>query len=253
MRKQTPINFLYPTLLGFALFLSGMTVQAETMLDNFNSAVYTGNNGTQNWSTDWLEINEADGAANGDIRVRSNSGDTRLQIKDNNGGGEGVQREANLSGATAATLSFIYRRRGLDNANDYVKVEVSGDGGVSWVELDRFTGGGSDSSYQSTNYDITAYIASNTRIRFLSSPSLGNRDRVYFDDVQIDYTVPSVPHFSISHDGVGSNCAVEDITIAHHSGSTHVIDTTYTGTITLSTTTGTGDWSLVTGSGTLTQ
>ncbi|MDH5436480.1 MAG: hypothetical protein OEX83_06940, partial [Gammaproteobacteria bacterium] len=251
MRRKTPINILYPILLGLVLCLSGLTVQAETVLDNFNNAVFTGNNGTQNWSTDWIEINESDGAANGDVRIRSESGDNRLRIKDNGGGGEGVKREANLSGATAATLSFLYKRNGLDNAKDYVTIEVSGDGGVSWVELDRFKGGSNDSSYKSASYDITAYIATNTQIRLLSSPDMGNNDIVYFDDVQIAYTIPTTPHFSIAHDGIGSNCAVENITVNYHPAA-HVA-AAYAGTITLSTTTGVGDWSLVSGSGTLTN
>lgn len=252
MRNYGLTNFFYLVLLGVALFLSVLTAQAETVLDNFDSAVYTSNNGTQNWSTDWIELNEADGAAAGDVAITTDSGDTRLQIKSKGAGsGEGVQREADLSGANAATLSFVYRRQALDNANDYVSIEVSGDGGNLWIELDRFTGSATDASYQNASYDITAYIASNTQIRFLSSSTMGKWDIVFFDDVQIDYTMPPAPpHFAISHDGAGSNCVEENITIAFHD-TTHTIDSTYTGTITLSTSTATGDWSLVSGSGTL--
>ena len=252
MQIKSPAITLLMFLQFLLLSLLGLSVQAETVLDNFDSTSYAGNNGTQNWVTDWIEVNESDGATNGDIQVVWNSGSYRLQIKDNDGGGEGVYREASLTGATAATLSFVYRRSGLDNANDYVKVEVSGDGGVSWTELDRFTGPGTDISYQTISYDITTYIASNTQIRFLSSPSLGRNDRVFFDNIQIDYTLPVTPHFSISHDGFGDSCAIESVTIAYHDG-VHTVDTAYTGTITLSTSTGTGDWSLVSGSGTLTN
>lgn len=102
--------------------------------------------------------------------------------------GAGIRREADLSAYTTATLSFDYRRDGPDNANDYVTVDVSNDGGGSWTELDRFVGEGTnteDPSYVSTSYDISAYMSVNTRVRFLSSPDFGNQDVVYFDNVEI--------------------------------------------------------------------
>ena len=61
---------------------------------------------------------------------------------------------------------------------------------------------------------------------------------------------PAVDHLSITSGGTGITCGPEPITIAAHT-STHTVVTTYTGTITLSTSTGQGDWSIITGSGTL--
>jgi len=56
-------------------------------------------------------------------------------------------------------------------------------------------------------------------------------------------------HFSIVDNG-NSNCFVETITIdAHNSG--HSVQTDYEGLVRLTTSTGNGDWSIVTGSGTL--
>lgn len=110
------------------------------------------------------------------------------RVRDN---GTGIRREADLSSYTTATLSFDYRRDGPDNANDYVTVDVSDDGGSTWTELDRFVGEGNgieNTTYQSTSYDISAYIAGNTRIRFLSLPTFGKQDIVYFDNVEICVT-----------------------------------------------------------------
>ena len=59
-------------------------------------------------------------------------------------------------------------------------------------------------------------------------------------------------HFSISHDGAAINCLAEPIVISAHDAS-DVVDTSYAGTITLSTDTAHGDWSLLIGSGTLTN
>lgn len=54
------------------------------------------------------------------------------------------------------------------------------------------------------------------------------------------------PHFSIIHDGFASTCAAEPIRIRFHDAN-HAIDTTYTGTINISTSSGNGIWSLLTG------
>jgi hypothetical protein len=61
---------------------------------------------------------------------------------------------------------------------------------------------------------------------------------------------PPVDHFAISHDGYGINCQAENITIAAHS-SGHSVQTDFNGTIKLSTTTSHGDWSVVSGAGSL--
>jgi len=109
------------------------------------------------------------------------------RVRDNDGGGEGIQREADLAGYTSATLTFIYYRGNLDDANDYVTIEVSDNGGSTWVELGSIEGPGSDpdTDPQSASYDISAYKAPNTRIRFRTSPTMGPNDRVYLDNVQI--------------------------------------------------------------------
>lgn len=156
-----------------------------TFRDEFNAESYGNNDGTLKWSTNWLEINESDGWDSGDERVDDNDSDFHLQVRDNDGGGEGVQREADLSAYAAATFGFEYRRDGFDNANDYVMAQVSSNGGSSWTELDRLGGEGTDTSYVSKSYDISAHITPNTRVRFLTSPNLGSGDELYVDNIQI--------------------------------------------------------------------
>lgn len=220
----------------------------QTFRDQFDSVSFANNDGTLSWSTNWLEINESNGAGSGDIRVTSNSGSNRLRIKDNS---EGAQRQADLTGASSAILTFIYRRVGLDGSSDYVRVDASPNGGGSWTELARFQGPATDGGYLSASLDLTPYISSNTRIRFFSSNSNGNDDIVYFDNVQIEICSGG-PHLAIAHDGAGVICQLEAITLSAHDAS-HGIDTSYTGTVTLSTSTGNGSWTLVSGSGVLTD
>lgn len=212
---------------------------ASNVLDEFSNNSYSNNNGSANWTTNWLEITEVDGATTGDVQVITDLGSGRLRISGNN---KGVQREVNLIGATVATLTFDYRRESLDRGNEYVNLEISSDGGGSWTELVRFKGPNTDASYITTSsYDITAYISSNTRIRLLSSANLDAADFVYFDNIEINYTSPSLTHFEISHDGTADNCLPEQITITKHTAA-HAIDTTYTGTITLTTSSANGNW-----------
>jgi hypothetical protein len=166
---------------------------AGTFRDEFNVLDYTGNNGTLSWASDWQEVNESDGPIKGDEQVANDSSaipagpTSQLRVRDSDGGGEGVMREFDLSGATYATLSLSYRRESLDNSADYVAVEMSGNGSAGpWTEIARFQGPVTESAYQPFSLDISPYISSNSTIRFVSSPDLGNTDAVWFDNVQIE-------------------------------------------------------------------
>ena len=158
-------------------------------LDRFNIRDFTGDDGSLSWSGDWLEVGEGDGAISGDIQVLTDLSNYSLRIRDNNNGGEGVERLADLSGAGSAELRFDYSRVNLDNSNDYVSVQVSS-AGVSgpWIELTRFVGPGTDSSYLPFSISITPHISSTTAIRFISSPTMGNNDTVWFDNIEIACT-----------------------------------------------------------------
>ena len=160
--------------------------------DDFNTSSYSGSNGTLTWAGDWQEINESDGPVRGDEVVTDDPlanprpPSLQLRVRDNDGGGEGVARQANLEGAVTATLSLLYRRSGLDDSGDYVAVEVSTNGIFGpWTEIVRFAGPADESAYQPFSQDISAYIDSDFAIRFISSPNMGDKDDVWFDEVEI--------------------------------------------------------------------
>ncbi|MEE8343066.1 MAG: DNRLRE domain-containing protein, partial [Gammaproteobacteria bacterium] len=153
--------------------------------DEFNNISYNNDDGTLSWATTWQEFNDDNSPTGADEVIQLQNGSNRLRVRDNDGGGEGVWREADLTGAASATLSFSYKRISLDNADDYVAIEVSANGDAGpWIELDRL-GTTNDAFFVAKIFDITPYISSNTRIRFKSSPNLGNRDQVWFDNVNI--------------------------------------------------------------------
>ncbi|MCU7935398.1 MAG: DNRLRE domain-containing protein [Candidatus Thiodiazotropha sp. (ex Dulcina madagascariensis)] len=158
--------------------------------DEFNDTVWSGSDGTLAWSNPWVEVGESDGPTSGDVEVRNDQSNYQLRIRDNNNGGEGVEREVNLHGATKASLSFDYRRMNLDNSGDYVAVYVSSNGTAGpWTELDQI-GTTNDSSYQAYSKDISPYISAITAIRLRSSTSMGGTDTVWFDNIQIECMSP---------------------------------------------------------------
>ena len=157
---------------------------AETVRDEFSVVSYANNNGTQNWSSNWIEANDDGTAAGGYVRVESG----RLTIKGNN---RRITRSASLSSAASATLSYQYRRYD-DFKAKYVALQISPDGGATWVELRRFTGLRQRHRHVPASHDISAYLSANTTIRFVASSDLG-LTRLYVDNVQIEYIVPPPP------------------------------------------------------------
>lgn len=156
-------------------------------LDQFNGKAYLNNDDTLPWATEWIEVGESDGHTSGDERVTDYFLEFQLLIEGNDNGGEAVEREADLSGAGFASLSFAYRRQNLDSAGDYVLVQMPTNGASGlWTELEKIAGGGTDGSYVTGNYDITPYISDRTRVRVLSSPTMGGGDKVWFDEVEIE-------------------------------------------------------------------
>jgi sugar lactone lactonase YvrE len=158
-----------------------------TFRDDFNTIDFSGSDGSLTWTTDWLEVGESNGADSGDIRVTNDQSEYQLRLRDNDNGGEGVAREADLTGASVATLRLKYRRSGLDGTSDYVSVEISSTGTAGpWTERGRFVGSTNDSNYLSWSYTLEAgEISANTAIRLRTSPTMGRSDNIYFDDIKI--------------------------------------------------------------------
>lgn len=152
--------------------------------DEFNAQSYSNSEPTLPWATDWEETGESTSPTGGDIRITNDVSSYQLQVRDD---GQTIMREADLSQAGSATLSFDYRRENLNGTGDYVAIEVSYNGGTDWNELDRFTGSANDSSYTSTSYPLDSNsLSANTRIRLLTPGSgMNNSNKVWFDNIQI--------------------------------------------------------------------
>ncbi|MEW6164182.1 MAG: DUF6701 domain-containing protein [Pseudomonadota bacterium] len=190
------------------------TPVCKTFGDLFGSVSYANNDGTLNWSTDWTETNDDGSASSGTLDV--SGGELRL-AGDGSGstgsfGGPAVQREANLSGYTSATLSFDYRETGNWESSDTMTVFVSNDGGSNWTQLHQFSND-QGSTAQTLSLDITSYLSSNFRVAFVEGASQSD-EIFYIDNVQIEACGSSGPnHLRIEHTGSGVTCAPTTLTI----------------------------------------
>ncbi|MDX1516740.1 MAG: hypothetical protein R3288_07865, partial [Woeseiaceae bacterium] len=158
--------------------------------DWFEQYQFDNSDGSLNWTpSPWQEIGESDGPTSGDIRIWTDLSSQRIRIRDNDNGGEGVERQADLTGAATAVFSYDYRRSGLDSSGDYVTVEISANGAAGpWTELARYEGPNNDGSYVTASHDISSFAAPNTRIRLKTSPNMGGSDIVWFDNVELACT-----------------------------------------------------------------
>ena len=158
-----------------------------TFRDEFGAVAYDNSDGSEDWSGDpWDETDSGGGGASaGYIRVVSVSyWDRELQFT-HLYSHEHIDRRADLTGATTATLSFDWRTSSLD----------SGERIGAWISIDgsnftRLAWFDSDPSSGSASYDISSYLSANTTIRF-GSPDQSwssDNDQAYFDNVEIAFT-----------------------------------------------------------------
>ena len=178
-------------LLVIGLMLSFQTVFGQdTYLDNFGTVSYSNNDGTQNFSSNWVESNDNNSASNGRIRITGNE----LRFEDISRSSHLITRSANLTGASAATLSFDWQTSGLDGGGtgENLSIQISTDGS-SFTTIGTFTGSNSGTFSQ----DISAYISASTTIRFMNTSTWQwgdweSGEYTYIDDVLIQATVTPV-------------------------------------------------------------
>ena len=191
----------------FAAFLLISKANAQgTYLDNFNTVSYNNNNGTLNFSTNWIETGDDNSASGGYIRITGN--ELRFAYLWT----ETIRRTANLSLAATATLSFNWRTSSLE-AGETLAVQVSSDG-VNYTTLTTF--GGTNSGIFSQ--DISGFISATTTVRFVSGNNNWdqNNDRAFIDDFLISVTTG--PIITIDDVSVNETDGNAIFTVTHTSG-----------------------------------
>ncbi|WP_159090666.1 hypothetical protein [Aquimarina aquimarini] len=177
---------------SFIFLFCMLSYAQDTYRDEFQVVSYANNDGTQNWSTNWNEVNDTNNAGNGYIRITGNR--LRFHFIWN----EYIERRADLSAAANATLSFNWETSSLE-AGEEMAIRISTNG-TTFTTLATF--GGNQSGFYST--DISAYLSANTTIRFENVGTDWNRgnDRFFADNVQISaaFTPDQPPSIVVSGD-----------------------------------------------------
>ena len=165
----------------------------ETFRDEFNTSAFNNNNGTVNWTGNWVEV-DGNGAGAGSGNAQISGGNLNLDDQPNTGLDTSLAREADLSSYDSATLSFIFSTTSGVDTSDEVILEISNDGGSNYSTLESFTGI-SGASSGSRNIDITTSMSTNTRIRFRVNNLYGGGNETFqVDNFQVEAcsTGPSV-------------------------------------------------------------
>jgi serine protease AprX len=159
-----------------------------TVRDEFATASYSNNNGTQSWSGAWIEV-DGDGAGPTAGNVFITGGELSLDDYPDTSGQPSLAREADLSGALLATLSFKFQTTGGVDTSDSAVVEISADGGANYTILEEFAGI-QGAAAGNRVYDITAFASHNTRVRFRIKELYGGYYEAFrVDNVQIEYAL----------------------------------------------------------------
>jgi len=230
---------------------------AATFADLFDVTAYSNNDGSINWTGTWIE-NQEQGGGGGPLagNITITGGELRMDDRPNTNGEPNLYREVDLSGFTSATLTFDYRTPGNLENPDRFDIDISGNGGASYTTVQTF----SNDATGTLNVDLTPFLASNTRIRFLVENNYGGPgEAMFIDNVQIvaipdaSACLAAVDHYSITHSGQGVTCEAEPITITAHDASDVAVSPSSSTTITLSTSIFNDGWALNSGNGTFTS
>ncbi len=183
------------------LVLSAMPAPAEAAIvasDDFSSGGYSGGSG---WTGSWTETttngnNPAASCFSNPSYICTTSG--YLRFHGVPGPDPYIYRQIDLSDPTIASASLIFdlSTAGSLSGVDAFTVQISNDGGSSWTELQQYN---NDQNLTDATFDISAYMASNTQIRFgVANYTLNPGQYFEIDNARID--VQYNPAFAPAND-----------------------------------------------------
>ncbi|MGS0526796.1 Calx-beta domain-containing protein [Zobellia nedashkovskayae] len=187
----TPTKLLYVLI---AMLFSFQLIAQETYLDTFTSTFYGSNEGTQNFSSDWIEQNDDGNAFGGNIRITGG----RLRFRNSDNGW--IYRFVPLAGASAATLTLDYDANSA--GGEAIDVYVYNGDSNNWNFIQRINSGTGTITYNLT----AAEIASNPAVIFYrGDTNWQGSDTIFIDNVQFTATF-------------GSEVLVDDVTVDENAG-----------------------------------
>ncbi|MDJ0647278.1 MAG: SdrD B-like domain-containing protein [Xenococcaceae cyanobacterium MO_188.B19] len=186
---------------------SQSSLSIPSVRDDFSTTSYSVNDGTVNWTTDWIETNDDETPNNvtgSDILILNGT----IYIDHDDTTPPSIEREVDLSDSESAVLSFNFLNTTDTDATDSVVIEASDDGGSNYTILETFTGDFNSATLRS--YDLENYIdlTANTRIRFRvadNSSYTGDNEFFRIGFVEIVELVTFTQSISIQSDFVLSS------------------------------------------------
>lgn len=175
------------------LAMSAIAGVYESYKDTFATGGYSGNHGSLLWGSSWYESGESDGPSQGHVHVDPDgycvSGDC-LHIFGQAAeelSTVGAKRYAVTSIFAEADLCFdlkrVFDEAYSGEADAYLYVEVSTDGGSGWNTLAKYSMQTSDSSPLHVSFDLGDYLATGFALRFVvSGPMAGE---AFIDNVEV--------------------------------------------------------------------
>ncbi len=158
--------------------------QESIVRDDFDVQSFGNNDGPDSWAGDWTE-NDVAGAGPGAGNVKVTSSALRLDDYPDTGTHPSARRTVDLSGTEFARLKFMFDTSSGVDSSDAIAVEISSDGGGSWTVLETITGI-VGSHWGMRDIDISAYISSQTTVRFrVSNKYGGSHEYFYLTHVEI--------------------------------------------------------------------
>ena len=174
-------------------------------LDSFSAQLYSNQNGTLSWNTNWYEENDGGSPTGGNIRILQDGTFPVYGLRFNlSGNTRRIARRADISGYASAVLSFDYRRAGTQ-AGDAVAVQVcqtsvnanliTCSDATGWTTVATVGGAATDANYVTASYNLAAnFLSANFAVRLAyASTTTGNRN-IWFDNIKV--TVPNTGTFS---------------------------------------------------------
>lgn len=189
-------------------WLSLYDVTGDNVRDEFSSASYANDNGQVNWSGNWIEGGDNDNPGTGLIQITG--GELRIRDNGNSAPLSSIERQVDLSGPGfpgAVTLSFD-RRSSTVGSGDQMRIDISSNGGSTWTTVQTFTG---TIASGTSSFDITAFKAANTRIRFIHVTGYSGTESFFVDNVNIQSNTVEAGHWEVRVDMSSSVTTGDDL------------------------------------------
>jgi hypothetical protein len=211
-------SFTYTANDGLATGNAAVTLTNQSLVqvaDNFNGvnnatrSAANNSTGTVAWTTSWTELGDDNNIRLGQVQIDGGAAPGTNQLRFAVGDGASITRGVDLSGVSAATLSFTFDKNGID-VGESVQVQFAADG-INFVTLNTITNtNGTTANGNATgtlSLQLTGALGASSAIRFVGSGINTAGEDIRIDNVVVAYAAPAA---TITGTGAGEILAGND-------------------------------------------